>query len=469
MTHRRTRRHRERSRCGSAAGAGGGVNVAAASAGATASASSTYSSGLRPRRCDQWRPRGRQLGRGRRLARCHRRAVPRLAAGRFRRRQDHQRGPRLQRPGQLHAPVEPTTTQTFSQYGVTSFTVQYWDGAQWLTVPGGAITGNQQVWRTVDVPGRHHVAHPHRGHRRLGQVQPRSPRSRPIETGPRQRLRRRRRRQRRGRECRRHGLGVVDLQQRLTAPPARSTAIARAPTGAAAGGWNDATGGQFPDWLQVDFAGAQDHQRGPRLHRPGRLHRAGRAHHHADLFAIRRHQLHGAVLGWCAVADRPGGAITGNRNVWRTVTFPAVTTARIRVLVTGASDRLQPHHGSRSLREWDRAGARPAPQRRGRQCGRHGLGLDDATAAASARPVPSMAIARAPTGARAAAGTTPPAGSFPDWLQIDFAGAKTISEVRVFTVQDNYARPVEPTTDPDVQPVRRHRASRCSTGTARSG
>ena len=34
----------------------------------------------------------------------------------------------------------------------------------------------------------------------------------------------------------------------------------------------------------------------------------------------------------------PGGAITGNQHVWRTVTFPAVTTARIRVLITGASD-----------------------------------------------------------------------------------------------------------------------------------
>jgi hypothetical protein len=35
--------------------------------------------------------------------------------------------------------------------------------------------------------------------------------------------------------------------------------------------------------------------------------------------------------------------------------------------------------------------------------------------------------------------------AYPDWVQIDFAGTKTISRVVVYTVQDNYANPVEPT------------------------
>jgi peptidyl-Asp metalloendopeptidase len=47
------------------------------------------------------------------------------------------------------SPTEPTSTQTFSLYGVTDFTVQYWTGSTWATVPGGAIAGNRQVWRTV--------------------------------------------------------------------------------------------------------------------------------------------------------------------------------------------------------------------------------------------------------------------------------------------------------------------------------
>jgi len=37
------------------------------------------------------------------------------------------------------------------------------------------------------------------------------------------------------------------------------------------------------------------------------------------------------------------------------------------------------------------------------------------------------------------------ASGFPAWLQIDFNGSKTISEIDVFTEQDNYTSPVEPT------------------------
>ena len=49
------------------------------------------------------------------------------------------------------APIEPTATQTFSLYGVTDFTVQYW-AAPVGDRPGGTITGNQNVWRTVTFP-----------------------------------------------------------------------------------------------------------------------------------------------------------------------------------------------------------------------------------------------------------------------------------------------------------------------------
>ncbi|MET0623774.1 MAG: hypothetical protein ABW250_12390 [Pyrinomonadaceae bacterium] len=49
-------------------------------------------------------------------------------------------------------PAEPTEAMAFTKYGVTSFEVQYWDGAQWVTVPGGAITNNNLVWRKVTFP-----------------------------------------------------------------------------------------------------------------------------------------------------------------------------------------------------------------------------------------------------------------------------------------------------------------------------
>jgi hypothetical protein len=46
-------------------------------------------------------------------------------------------------------PSEPTETMTFSQHGVTVFDAQYWDGSNWITVPGGSITGNNKVWRKI--------------------------------------------------------------------------------------------------------------------------------------------------------------------------------------------------------------------------------------------------------------------------------------------------------------------------------
>jgi PKD domain-containing protein len=40
----------------------------------------------------------------------------------------------------------------FSQYGITDFNVEYWNGRTWRTVPGGAIRGNRNIWRTISFP-----------------------------------------------------------------------------------------------------------------------------------------------------------------------------------------------------------------------------------------------------------------------------------------------------------------------------
>jgi hypothetical protein len=46
-------------------------------------------------------------------------------------------------------PSEPTLADTFTQYGVTSFDIQYWNGSAWVPVAGGNITGNNKVWKQV--------------------------------------------------------------------------------------------------------------------------------------------------------------------------------------------------------------------------------------------------------------------------------------------------------------------------------
>jgi len=46
--------------------------------------------------------------------------------------------------------ADPSSTQTFANYGVTGFTVQYWDGSAWKAVSGGTVTGNNMVWKKVN-------------------------------------------------------------------------------------------------------------------------------------------------------------------------------------------------------------------------------------------------------------------------------------------------------------------------------
>src|SRR6185436_2169671 len=47
----------------------------------------------------------------------------------------------------LNSPVEPTLDLPFTQYGLTAFQAQYWNGQAWVNIPGAGITGNNLVWR----------------------------------------------------------------------------------------------------------------------------------------------------------------------------------------------------------------------------------------------------------------------------------------------------------------------------------
>lgn len=49
-------------------------------------------------------------------------------------------------------PVEPTESLNFFNNGITAFEVQYFDGSNWLTIPGGTVTGNMKVWRKLTFP-----------------------------------------------------------------------------------------------------------------------------------------------------------------------------------------------------------------------------------------------------------------------------------------------------------------------------
>jgi subtilisin family serine protease len=44
-------------------------------------------------------------------------------------------------------PADPTPGMTFSLYGIRDFSVEYWTGSTWQTIPGASVTGNTLVWR----------------------------------------------------------------------------------------------------------------------------------------------------------------------------------------------------------------------------------------------------------------------------------------------------------------------------------
>ncbi|HEX6189428.1 MAG TPA: PKD domain-containing protein [Pyrinomonadaceae bacterium] len=49
-------------------------------------------------------------------------------------------------------PVEPDINTPATVYGILDFEVQYWDGSQWVTVPNGAVTGNDKAMRVFQFP-----------------------------------------------------------------------------------------------------------------------------------------------------------------------------------------------------------------------------------------------------------------------------------------------------------------------------
>jgi hypothetical protein len=304
------------------------------------------------------------------------------------------------------------------------------------------------------------------------------------------------------------------------------------------GGWNDATGNAWPDWVQINFNGSktidhvvvytlQDNYANP-----------------VEPTDTMTFSLYGitafTVQGWNGSAWVTLGSVSGNNLVKRTVNFAAYTTDRIRINVTaslasysriteveawgatpvglttttlassanpsvaGASvtftatvvgsnptGSVNFKDGASSITGCSAIALAGSGNSRTAACSTSALTAathsitaaygGDAGNNASASAVLSQVVnasgsinvALAANGAVASASSTY-SGNFPvsaiinnvrtganwgvsggwndntgnvypDWVQINFNGTKTIDHVVVYTVQDNYASPVEPT------------------------
>ena len=213
------------------------------------------------------------------------------------------------------------------------------------------------------------------------------------------------------------------------------------------GGWNDATPGASPDWLQVSFNGTytigeidvftvQDNYGAPADPTPEMT---------FTQWGITNFQVQYLSNGtW---VDVPGGNITDNNLVWRRIAFTPVATSAIRVLVSGA---LNSYARITEVEAWTAAGTPPPTPSAINVAAQANGGIATASTTYSAGFAPSGANNGDRRGLQWGNGggwndATP--GASPDWLQVSFNGTYTIGEIDVFTVQDNYGAPADPTPE----------------------
>jgi hypothetical protein len=207
--------------------------------------------------------------------------------------------------------------------------------------------------------------------------------------------------------------------------------------GQGSGGWADGTPNAYPDWVQINFNGTKTID-------------------HVVVYTVQDNfaspveptdtmtfSLYGvtnfSVQGWNGSAWVTLGTVAGNNLVKRTVTFAAYTTDRIRINITGAMN------SSSRITEVEAWGVSAGPSN-------VALSVLGAVASASTTFNASHPVAAINNNERAGTGWGNGGGwadgtpnAYPDWVQINFNGTKTIDHAVVYTVQDNFASPVEPT------------------------
>ena len=213
------------------------------------------------------------------------------------------------------------------------------------------------------------------------------------------------------------------------------------------GGWHDSSANTFPDWLQIDLNGAktiseidvftvQDNYLNPGEPFEGQT---------FSLYGITDFEVQfwdGAK--WATV---PGGSVSGNNKIWRKFTFAPISTQRVRILVTGA---LGSYSRVTELEVYETGNApAPSPTLQVNFASQANGGVASATSVYGTGFSASGANNGDRQGLQWGSGGgwhSASADHFPEALQINFSGTKTISEVDVFTVQDAYTTPSEPTS-----------------------
>ena len=204
-------------------------------------------------------------------------------------------------------------------------------------------------------------------------------------------------------------------------------------------GWNDGTMNTFPDSVQIAFNGTKTID-------------------HVVVFSVQDDYLNPVeptdamaftlygltafdVQGWNGTAWITLASVTGNTRVKRVVSFTPFATSRIRVVIAASADGVWSR--MTELEAWTST-ASPSQTN-------VALASNGSLALASSTHSAGFAVNGVIDGKRSGY----PWGSFggwndgtsftfPDWVEIRFAGRKVIDHVVVSSVQDNFLNPVEP-------------------------
>jgi RHS repeat-associated protein len=194
--------------------------------------------------------------------------------------------------------------------------------------------------------------------------------------------------------------------------------------------WADDTSLTYPDWIQVQFA-------------------ASRTISEIDVFGLQQNYASPVeptltmtssyaltnfeVQYWngSTWATVPGGSVSGNDKVWRRFSFAPLTTSTIRVNVTnvagdnrsqvteieayGPANLASSANGAVATASSTFSGTAASNANNGDHVGTASWWADDTSV------------------------------TYPDWIQVEFAGSRTIGEIDVFGLQQNHSSPVEPT------------------------
>ncbi len=208
------------------------------------------------------------------------------------------------------------------------------------------------------------------------------------------------------------------------------------------GGWADGTANTYPDWLQITFNGmktideidvfgVQDNYQSPS--------------EPTETMTFSYYGLAGFnVQYWdgSAWVNVPGCNVGGNNLIWKKFIFSAITTNKVRVQVNNAL------YGNSRITEVEAYGT-DAPARINVALTSNGGTVSVSSTGSTGGTFPASGVNNGDrkglnweNGGGWRDGTD---NVFPDWLQVDFNGTKTIDEIDVFTIQNGYANPSEPT------------------------